>query len=350
MKRVSLGKIEKCYSCLGSHIEGKPYIFFAGEGPGSLRAFYGENFSQETLIWEGGGGTMSIVAVPDEPKTFLASRGFYAMYQAEESTVEEILFSEGHFTYKTLVSLPVLHRFDVIKGEDGTRYLICCTLAESKESKEDWSKPGRIYVGPLEELREGKPLTELPGDFYQNHGFYSQGDKAYIGSREGAFLVTPPKKKNTEAADREIDSQNNFQNLMGWSIEKVLDGPVSDIALLDIDDDGVEEIAFISPFHGNEFSVVKDGKKIYTYPVESDFFHVAVAGTIEGKKVFIGGARKLSGDLFMLENGASGLSTTLVEGGCAPSNAAILNTESADILMAASRRDTGEALLYIWEK
>ncbi len=62
-KKQTLREIEKCHATLGIVLDGAPCLFFAGEGNGSVRAFQGDNFQNETLIWEGGGGTMSLAHV-----------------------------------------------------------------------------------------------------------------------------------------------------------------------------------------------------------------------------------------------------------------------------------------------
>ena len=330
MEKIILGDIEKCYACLGAMIDNEPYVFFAGEGKGRLHVFHGEGFRQMETIWEGMGGTMSIVANPGDPYTFLASRGFYSMYDASTSAIELVKYEKSGFSHEPIAYLPWLHRFDVVCGEDGTKYIVAATLAESKESKEDWSKPGHVYWA---ELTESFPLTlhELPGDFFQNHGFFRAENLVYIGAREGAFCITPPAKAGGE-----------------WAVEQVLSFPVSDLAVYDIDGDGVDEIACIMPFHGDRYEVYKNGEKIYTYGVENDFYHTVIRGEIEGKPVFIGGARQKTASLFRLfwENG---MQSEELDSGCGPSNAAILNTPEADILLAANRQ-IGQAALYLFPR
>ena len=59
-EKLKLGEIEKCYSTLGLEIGGKPYLFYGGEGNGSMRVFSGENFENCDIIWEGGGTMVAI--------------------------------------------------------------------------------------------------------------------------------------------------------------------------------------------------------------------------------------------------------------------------------------------------
>ena len=331
MEKRILGQIEKCYACLGAVIDGEPWLFFAGEGKGILKAFHGEDFAREEVIWEGGGGTMSIVARPDDPRSFLVSRGFYSLVEAGPSAIESVQITSQGITHRPVAYLPWLHRFDVVAGADGTLYIVAATLAESKTAKEDWSKPGHIYYA---ELDGAYPLTmhQLPGDYFQNHGFCRVGNLVYIGTREGGFRVTPPGRRG----DR-------------WSIEQVMDFPVSDLAVCDIDGDGRQEIACITPFHGDRYKVYRDGREIYAYPVENDFYHMVISGQIAGKRVFCGGARQKTASLFSLVWDQGGICADELDRGCGPSNAHILNTPQRDILLVANRQ-IGEAAVYLFDR
>lgn len=330
-EKISLGSIEKCYAVLGTVIGGKPFLFYGGEGKGSLRAFSGENFSRCDLIWEGGGGTMSIV--PLSEGCVLASRGFTSMVDSAGSTIEFIKYTGDGFNHTSLCSLDFLHRFDTLLAPDGTRYVFAAALHSGKTDKDDWSNPGHMYAGVLADAAElPKPveLTKLPGDFFMNHGFckaeWDGREAAFTTSREGAFVWLPPEKAGGE-----------------WTMKQLLDFPVSDIAVSDIDGDGEKELACLLPFHGNEFHIYHasaDGyKEVYTYPLENDFYHAIISAAIHGEKVFVGGARKLTADVFVIRWDAENASfvSQQLEAGPGPSNLAMLNLPEEDILLAANR-------------
>ena len=326
-----LGNIEKCYAVLGTEIGGKPFLFYGGEGTGSLRAFSGEGFSHCDMVWEGGGGTMSIVPLADG--CILASRGFTSMVDSAGSTVEFIRYTGEGFEHFTLCTLDYLHRFDSLLAPDGTRYIFAATLHSGKTDKEDWSKPGHVFVGemaPVSELPAPVELKQLPGDFFMNHGFckaeWEGRDAAFTTSREGAFVWLPPEKKGEE-----------------WTSRKLLDFPVSDIAVSDIDRDGEKELACLLPFHGNEFHIYRltGGKyqDVYTYPMENDFYHAVISAVIHGEKVFAGGARKLTADLFLVrwDPEKKCFTEQQLDAGPGPSNLAMLNLEDCDLLLSANR-------------
>jgi len=330
-EKASLGNIEKCYAVLGTVIRGKPFLFYGGEGKGSLRAFSGENFSHCDLIWEGGGGTMSIV--PLSEGCILASRGFTSMVDSAGSTIEFVKYSGDGFTHTSLCSLDFLHRFDTLLAPDGTRYVFAAALHSGKTDKDDWSNPGHMYAGVLADAAElPKPveLTQLPGNFFMNHGFckaeWEGREAAFTTSREGAFVWLPPEKAGEE-----------------WTMKQLLNFPVSDIAVSDIDGDGEKELACLLPFHGNEFHIYHKTStgyaEVYTYPVENDFYHAIISATIRGEKVFAGGARKLTADVFIIRWDAEAgvFVAQQLEAGPGPSNLAMLNLPEEDLLLSANR-------------
>ena len=328
-----LAEIEKCYACLGKTVNGEPCLFFAGEGDGSVHAFLGESFERHETIWQGGGGTMGIVAIPGHDEWTLVSRGFYSMVDCGESTIEIVRDAGGHFTHEPIAALPYLHRFGALKAQDGMLYLVAASLHSGKADKADWSKPGHLYWAQLPDNME-KPFhvdfQPFEGEYYQNHGFCTACvggiGAAYTSSREGVFAIVPPANRGG-----------------AWTVTQLMDFPVSDIAVTDLDGDGKAEIAALSPFHGNRCRVYKDlgegYEVIYTYPLPDDFFHTILSATLGGAPVFIGGARKLTSDLFLLrwDAQAQAVVSQQIDVGQGPSNAAVLNLPQRDILLAANR-------------
>ncbi len=340
-EKTSLGAIEKCYAVLGMVAEGEPCLLYGGEGNGSLQAFQGKNLDRCDLLWEGGGGTMSIVPLPGQEGWALASRGFYSMVDCGDSTIELIRWQNGAFTHQPVATLPFLHRFDTLLGPDGTRYLFAASLHSGKADKEDWSTPGHLFFGPLPENVEASfqvELSRLPGDFFMNHGFYKgqwEGrEAAFTASREGVFVWLPP-----EAAGG------------AWRMEQLLGMPTSDVAVLDIDGDGEMEIAALLPFHGDQCKVFRrvEGvyQEVFACPGANDFYHALVGGQLGGERVFACGARKLDAELFLVrwdpESGA--FFTQTLEKGSGPSNLSLLHWEGEDWLLSANRM-VFEAAVY----
>ena len=102
---------------------------------------------------------------------------------------------------------------------------------------------------------------------YRNHGFWQtkeEGkDVGYFGSDQGILRVSAPEKRGGQ-----------------WKVEPILSGHIGEIATIDIDGDGQDEIMTIEEFHGNTIQIYKkDGseyKKVWQYDNEIDFAHALV--------------------------------------------------------------------------
>ena len=346
-RKHALADISKCYSALGQEIDGEPHLFFAGEGDGSVHVFHGEGFSLHQTLTDGGGGTMSIVPIPGKKGWILISRGFYSMVESQDSVIELIRYENGAFSApQRLTSLPYLHRFGLVTAPDNTVYLIAATIADYKKNKDDWDHPGHLYYAVLpdhfDKLTE-LCLTRLPGDYYINHGFYvhkSNGiESAYIGCLNGIFQISPPETVNDK----------NFL------INQLLDIPASDIAFCDIDRDGEDELAVLSPFHGDQFKIYKriddTYREVYHCPIENDFYHAVSGATICKEPVFVVGARQLASQLLLVrwDEKSRTFANQIVEDGVGPSNVAVVNLSSCDILLSANRK-INQAAIYIFTK
>ena len=342
-EKLSLGEIEKCYSALGMEIGGKPHLFFGGEGVGFVCAYSGEKFDHCDIIWEGGGGTMSIVPMPGYEGWTLASRGFLSMVECAGSPIEIIRYQEGKFSHEPIAVVDYLHRFDTLLAPDGTRYIIAASLHGGKKNVDDWSTPGHLHVGVMPEDVTGSftvELSQLPGDFYMNHGFckaqWKGREAAFISSREGLFAVLPPEKPEGD-----------------WCAELLLPFPVSDIAIADVDGDGEMEIAALLPFHGDQFKIFhkeKDActyKEVYSHLSGNDFYHAIISGVIQGERLFAVGARGGAGEVFLVrwDAKAKAYKSQLIEAGPGCSNLSLLNTKDGDLLLSANRT-TDTAAVY----
>ena len=163
-----------------------------------------------------------------------------------------------------------------------------------------------------------------------NHGFckgeWEGRDAAFVATKEGVFVVLPPEKIGGE-----------------WKIEQLLDFPVSDIAVADVDGDGEKEIAALLPFHGNEFKIYRRENgvynEVYSHPTENDFYHAIISGKIKGELMFMVGSRKGAAELCLIRWDAAEKAyvSQQIEAGPGPSNLALLNAASGDYLLSANR-------------
>ena len=194
---------------------------YASEDPDVVcEMFLGKSFERKETIWKKAGGCMSIIPIPNREGEFLAVQEFYLKVSPSLSKIVWGKYTEGGFVIKDVLQLPYIHRFDIYR-KNGVNYFIGATIASAKQNKEDWSVPGRIYVGVLpEDLNEGIQVEVLMDGLYRNHGYYRDAKHTcgYFGSDQGIVKVTPP---------AHIDGQ--------WQVEYVLSGTIGEIAVLDID-------------------------------------------------------------------------------------------------------------------
>ena len=339
IEKKFLTDLHRCYATSSTVIDGDRKILIATEGEGPCFMYEGNDFKQST-VWDGPGGTMSIIPIPGKNGDFLAIQRFLPTFQSEDAEIVWGRYENGKWEIKTLFKLPYLHRFDILEA-NGKLYFLGAVLCNSKQFKEDWSDPGKIYVGEIpEDLNKPIELKVIKEGLTKNHGYcraYHNGKMVgLVTSQEGVFRVTPPESDNEE-----------------WAIEKIMDRPTSDVAVVDIDEDGEDELVTIEEFHGKHFRINKkygdEYKIIYEYPKKMDFGHVVWGGKLRGVPTIIGGYRRCDKDLFYIQctdKEKLEFETVVIESGVGPSNVAVLNEDDKDIIISANR-ELGQAALYI---
>lgn len=339
IEKKFLTNLFRCYATSSTVVNGERVILLATEGEGACYSYSGEEFKQNT-VWDGPGGTMSIVSVPGKNGDFLAVQNFFPTFQSENATIVWSKPNEdGTWETKTLFKLPYVHRFDILQA-NGKNYFLGATLCTTKEFKDDWSDPGKIYVGEIpDDLNEPIKLTVIKEGLTKNHGYcrttWDNKMAGLVTCQEGVFVVTPTQDEGTE-----------------WTIKQIMNKPVSDIAVVDIDEDGEDELVTIEEFHGGNFIINKkingEYKEIYKYPKEMDFGHVVWGGKLRGVPTIIGGYRRVEKELFIIQcEDKKNLTfkTEVIEAGVGPSNVAVINEKDRDIIISANR-ELGEAALY----
>ncbi|MDR1936543.1 MAG: hypothetical protein LBS49_13380 [Candidatus Accumulibacter sp.] len=335
-----LATLERCYACNSIEVDGLRRILLATEGRGACLAWTAPDYTRSHVVWDGPGGTMSMAPIPGTNGEFLAVQQFFRMYDWEEAKLAHVRpLASGGYEVTGILRLPYIHRFDLLTV-GGRHYFIACTLATAKAAKDDWSHPGKIWVG--EYTAPGPlPVRVLKDGLSKNHG-YSRltrdgATHGLVTCEQGAFQVTPP-----HAPDGD------------WQVRQFMDWPIGDIAAIDIDGDGELEFATIEPFHGQYFRVYKkiDGAfvKLFEHPEVSEFYHVVVGATLAGEPVFIGGCRRGKQQLFYVRARRKApleLEAVLIEAGVGPSNACVVHEPGRDIIVAANREKAEAALYFV---
>lgn len=335
IQKIHLDDIVRCYCAGHIDIGNETYALLASENPTSpCRAYPLSDISKSEKVWDDRGGCMSIIPIPNKEAEFLAINEFYLKISPSKAKLVHGKRVDGQWIIEDILNLPFLHRFDIY-NVNGNNYLICATIARDKDNKEDWSKPGQVYGALLpDDLSQPIELIELLDGCYRNHGYtkgiYEGKTCGFFGSDQGIYRIIPP-----------YDGK--------WSVEKIHEGNVSEIAFSDLDGDGIEEMMTIEPFHGNNVKIYKnvDGtyKEVYQYPNKIDFAHALVGTTLCGVNSFVVGIRRVNAELFYVQHVNGKYEVTIIESGVGPANLDVIHAKECDYIVAANHTKN-EAALY----
>lgn len=340
--KKKLCDLPNCYAVASTTIDGHKDYLFATELDGCCKLVSHSDFSC-TDVWTHPGGTMAMKELPGRNGDFLAIQNFWPVFQAEKSTLvwaHRVMNGDAsNWEIKALFTLPYIHRIDILQ-RSGVNYLVATTLCTEKSGPADWSSPGAVYAAVLpEDLNQPMKLQVVKDGLLQNHGYCHLDQdgfgSAMISTASGVFAIDPPERAGG-----------------AWNVNTVLDRPVSDIAMCDLDGDGAAELITIEPFHGNQFFVNKKTengyKTVYQYSKPMEFGHVVWGGKIRGVPTVIGGYRQLEKELFLLQFCGGNYVETVLDQHQGPSNVTVVNEPERDLILTANC-GVGEAAVYIIE-
>lgn len=336
--------LTKCYCVAPLIYEGKKRYLVASEKDYPCLLFEEDGRIVDT-IWEHPGGTMSAVQIPGKDGAFLATHRFYSPNDSKQASIVMALCHEGQWKIQTLAQLPHVHRFDILKSPNGIFYLLACTLCSGRDYKDDWSHPGKIYGCrlPKDLTEKGKdyrlPLIPIRENMLKNHGYskclINGREIGLVTSNEGVFLVAPPEK---EGAD--------------WKIRQILSDPASDGILLDLDQDGKDELLTFSPFHGDCLRIYhldSDGayRLAYEHPEKLPFLHSICKGHAKGKAMAVIGYRQGRRELLTVfwDEQESKYKVEVLD-----PDAGSANALCGDGWILSANREKDEIVCYIWKE
>lgn len=343
-KKKVLAQLSKCYSLAKLTYQGTDHFLVAAEKTDRCLLFDLDG-NVETTVWDGPGGVMTMEQIPGTDGKFLATQEFYSPNDSAKASIVLVEPQEdGSFSKRKILNIPFVHRFSIVE-RGGVRYLLAATLKSAHAYKEDWTCPGRIWVGELPDdlsaysEENPLPMKALVSGLYHNHGFCKicrDGVvSAVFGSDQGVLKITPPESREGE-----------------WTIETLLNEPTSDMLLMDFDGDGEDELLTMSPFHGDTVHIYKkvDGKfqVIYTYEKPLPFLHAVWAGEFNEKPVAYIGNRKGKRDLlaiYCVDAKNLTFRADVLDEGAGPANVLAYSHDGKEYLVAANR-ETDEIALY----
>ncbi len=340
MKKKVLANLEKCYSIAPLHYNDKDHILVAAEKTDRCILF-DINGNEEETVWEGPGGVMTMVQVPNTNGQFLATHKFYSPNDSKEAKIVIATPENGKWNIRTLCDLPFVHRFDIIQS-DGKNYLIACCLKSGHEYKDDWTSKGKVYGAVLpDDLSQYNDdnqlqLTVIKDEMLKNHGYYRvvKNGKMYslVCCDSGVYMFYPPTKDNDN-----------------WEVKLLVDKPASDATLIDLDGDGKDELLVLSPFHGDTVDIYseEDGKYVLCYecPKKLEFLHAIWSGKLQGENVVIIGHRKGDRDLLKFSYKDGAYDVEVIDHDCGPANAYGFNNNGKDYIISTNR-EINEIAMY----
>ena len=276
---------------------------------------------------------MAILPDPEHPPDLLAIMGCFPGYQFRDAGIYRLTRSSaGAWSAYRVADLPFAHRLELVR-QGSHRFLFAANLAQDKTSPQDWDRPGSLWVTDPSSERGPWKLTPVLEGIHRNHGLlrcrFLGHDSLLIGGKEGLFSI-----------DLESDGP--------WRSRRVLDREVSEIVVLDLDADGVEELATIEPFHGDRLRVYHRVGSAWNVVAEAglSFGHGMLAATLAGRRCLLVSNRSGTRDLLSFElRGGKDLVPAVIDPGCAAANLLALSTGDQDLLFATNQA-SGEIARY----
>ncbi len=280
------------YAVASLRLCGDQRIIAASEGAGPVVVFEGRELQRRVLL-QGPGGCMGFAEVPGRDDAFFMITRFYPIFRAENAGVDLVRRSPRErwaWEGGRAIDLPFVHRVASVSTSEGD-YLVAATVCGGKEHRDDWSRPGAVYAFEIDRAldRALTPVVVLEA-VHRNHGLclgMLDGRKALLVSGDEGVVAL------------EVEGAPDGARSDPWRVSVIIDHPVSEVVLFDLDDDGEDELVTVEPFHGNEMSVYKRlggaWKKIFS--AELAFGHGLSAGRLGGEPAVIVGNRDGSKDL-----------------------------------------------------
>ena len=338
--KKKLANLTKCYSITPLRYNQQDCFLVAAEKADRCILFDADGNEMDT-IWSEPGGTMCMVQVPDTNGQFLATHQFYSPNDSKEAKIVLVTpKATGHWKVKTLVSLPHVHRFDILH-RNGVNYLFACTLKSGHQYKDDWSSPGKVYATMLPRdltLLDKLEMRVIKDNLLKNHGYCritkDDFDAAIVSSENGVFEFTPPATGTDD-----------------WEIRTLLQEATSDAMMIDIDRDGELELLTIAPFHGKNIYIYKkrynEYKRIYHHKERAEFAHAISGGIICGQPMAIVGHRQGEKNLILFHHDKERqeIVSQIIDKACGPANVYHYVRNGKDIIIAANR-EIDEVAMY----
>lgn len=336
LEKKILAYLPQVYTVNFFYIEGKAFIGAGSEGAHPLFLIELENL-RKIKIADGPGGTMGLAPILINNTDLVSIMGLFPPFIGGDAGVYIHSFREGSWCSNKIISLPFAHRCEIFEN-NGTYYLFISSVSRFKENPEDWVNPGELYVVPLNDVNNIDGLPDpLIKHVFRNHGMIKTNidgnETICISGSEGILAIYPDQKSC-------------------WRVEKIFDKEVSEFAFFDIDNDGVNELITIEPFHGNSLNIYNKAVTGWShcYQSELSFGHGLSVGLFNKIPSIVAGNRR--GDralnLFTVHGpGKSSITKSIIEENAGPTQTKIFNYNSKDYILSSNQAKNEIAIYSI---
>jgi hypothetical protein len=299
-------------------------------------------FTSAVEMVPGPGGCMALVQ--RSPGELFAIMGCFLGYKFQTGAVYRITKAGAGWTVARIVDLPFAHRIDfVMRGRK--QFLVAASIAADKKDAADWSRTGSVYVSEVPGSPGGtwslRPVLE---GIHRNHGLlvapFRGRPSVLVAGAEGIFAAS-------------LDATGT-----DWGFERVMERETSELALLDLDGDGIDELITIEPFHGSSLRVYRPGRGPGSPAWEGklEYGHCLAARSINGVASLLVSNRAGSRDLLLLQWGSGARGGTLgepevtvLDAGAGAANMTVLRQNGRDLIFATNQT-AGEVACFEEER
>lgn len=319
--------LDHCYAIMRLQALERDFIVVASEENQPCYAYDLDNNFERIMVWNDIGGTMTLVPIPGT-LNFLATQRFYPGFNSLHCRIVKETFNGHGWDQRVVGEYPYIHRFDIIpKTNNGEYWYIGCSIANSKKYTDDWSDPGKVWVGVYQDKQNQiQDLRALPIRITKNHGYHRMEGYSLITGAEGIFRLDYPTKQED------------------WKLTQLAQNETSDIAATDINNDGQLEYLAIEGFHGSHLRVYDTNFKTISVSSEATpFGHAIWGGKIKNHNCFLFGWRAGKQGLELIRD--TQLSATLIGDHLGPSNVTVYEKNEHQYLLSANR-EANEVAIY----
>lgn len=325
--KIFKDQLDHCYAIMRMNAKGRDFLVVASEEAQPCYAYDLDNDFARTTVWSNVGGTMTMVQIPDT-LNFLATQRFYPGFNSPNCRIVKETWNGKDWDQKIIGEFPYVHRFDIIPKQSGKGYwYVGCSIANSKKDVDDWSDPGKVWVGEYDDEQE-KIINQHALDIRitKNHGYKRMNGYSFITGVEGIFKLNWP-----------VDGKD-------WEIEQLTNYETSDIFSADVNQDGKNEYLTIEGFHGPYLRISdSDFNQISRSNAETPFGHAIWGGRIGNREYFIFGWRAGKQDLELITS--DHLDSQLIDEKVGPSNVLVYEKNGRQYLFSANR-EVSEVAVY----